>query len=72
MLKGFKFDTSKYLRLPPLGIRNGVLEEAATVADEHSSAQFGHDDPIAVKFWHLGEAYAREEIAKAIRQLKTT
>lgn len=47
--------------------RNSALEEAAKVADEHSSPPFGHDDPVAVNFWHLGEAYARKEIAKGIR-----
>lgn len=52
-------------------VKEMVIEECAQVADEHSSPPFGHDDPVAVKFWHLGEAYAREEIARAIRQLKS-
>lgn len=51
--------------------RNDALEDAAKVADKHSSPPFGHDDPVAVRFWHLGEAYARNKIARAIRQLKT-
>lgn len=51
------------------GYNNGV-EAAAKVADEHGSAEFGHDNPVAVKFWHLGEAYARQEIATAIRKLR--
>jgi len=66
-----KWDTSEYLSLPPTGYRNEVVESCAQVAEWHSSARFGHDDPIAVKFWHLGEAYAKAEIAKAIRELKT-
>jgi hypothetical protein len=52
-------------------IKEMAIEECAQVADEHSSPEFGHDDPVAVKYWHLGEAYAREEIAKAIRELKS-
>lgn len=46
-----------------------AVKAAAAVADEHSSPPFGHDDPVAVNYWHLGEAYARKEIAAAIRQL---
>jgi hypothetical protein len=46
------------------------LEAAAKAAEEHSSPRFGSDDYVAVRFWHMGEDYARTEIAKAIRELK--
>lgn len=32
-LKDFKFDTSTYINLPPLGIRNAVIEECAKRAE---------------------------------------
>jgi hypothetical protein len=51
-------------------VKEMVIEECAQVADEHSSPPFGHDDPVAVNYWHLGEAYACKEIAAAIRALK--
>ena len=45
-----------------------ILERAAKVADEHNSAMFGHGE-VERKFWHLGEDYARKEIAATILAL---
>ena len=49
-------DTLAAMEFTAKAIKEMVIEECAQVADEHSSPQFGHDDPVAVKFWHLGEA----------------
>lgn len=39
-----KFDTSKYLRLPPLGIRTGYYEECAKIAEGFIHCGCGRDD----------------------------
>jgi len=42
--KDFKFDTFKYIRLPPLGIRAGYLEEAAKIAESFANCGCGRSD----------------------------